>query len=89
MNINFASNLLSQGSTEQDNLSKNVKKNSFISVLNFNTELAKKRTIYDFLFFIALYSSKNGNKYLKLAPQQSLYYNQSFYWFRTHFDDRP
>ena len=51
MNKNFASNLLSQGSIEQDYLSKNVKNLSFlgclikikISELNFRTESAKKQ----------------------------------------------
>ena len=66
MNKNFASNLLSQGSIEQDYLSKNVK-NSVLGVFNknfnFSTESAKKSTIYDFLFLIALYSPKNDNKH--------------------------
>ena len=53
MTKTFASNLLSQGSIEQDNLSKNAKKFSFlenlikisISVLNFGTESTEKPTI--------------------------------------------
>ena len=50
-------------SIEQDFLSKNVNKFSFsFSVLNFSTESAKKTTIYDFIFLIALYSPKNDNK---------------------------
>ena len=40
----------------------------------FNTESAKEPTTYEIV---------------KLAPQQSLYYNQSFSRFGTHFDDRP
>ena len=71
MRKNFASSLLSQGCIEQDYLSKNVKKISFlgcliknsISVLNFSTESAKKSAIYDFLFLIAFYSPKNVSKH--------------------------
>ena len=66
MNKNFASSLLSQGSIEQDYLSKNVKNLKFlkiqISVLNFSTESAKKATINNLLFLIALYSPKYNNK---------------------------
>ena len=35
---NFASNLLSQGSIEEDYLSKNLKNLSFADLINFNTE---------------------------------------------------
>ena len=35
---NFASNLLSQGSIEQDYLSKNLKNLSFADLINFSTE---------------------------------------------------
>ena len=71
MNKNFASNFLSQGNIEQDCLSKNVKKNQFlsclieisISVLKFNTESSKKPTLYDMLFLTAIYSPKNDNKH--------------------------
>ena len=68
MNKNFASNLLSQGSIEQDYLSRKIPilecliKVS-ISVLNFSTESAKKLTIYYLLFFIVVYSPKNDNKH--------------------------
>ena len=34
-----------------------------ISVLNFSTESAKKPTIYDLLFLIAIYAPKNDNKH--------------------------
>ena len=67
---NFASKLLSQGSTELDNLSKNAKKFPFsgnlvkrsISALNFSTESAEKPTIYDLLFFVEIYSLKNDKQ---------------------------
>ena len=70
----------SQGSIEQDYLWNNVKNFSFWgylikmsnSVLNFSTESAKP-TIYDFLFFITLYSPKNHNNRIPLK-WQSLYY---------------
>ena len=69
MNESLAPNLLSQGIIEQDYLSKNIKKSVFvvlikasIDVVNFSTELAKKPTIYDLLFLIAIYSPENGNK---------------------------
>ena len=70
MNKNFASNLLSQGSIEQDNLPKNVKKIEFlgclikasISVLNVSSESAKQLTIFDLLFHIAICSPKNDNE---------------------------
>ena len=47
--------------------------------------------MYDLLFLIAIYSSKNDNKRPseKLTPQQSLYYSRSFSRFGTSFDDRP
>ena len=69
-----------QGSIEQDYLWNNVKNFSFWgylikmsnSVLNFSTESAKP-TIYDFLFFITLYSPKNHNNRIPLK-WQSLYY---------------
>ena len=35
-----------------------------IPVMNFSTETAKKLTLYDLLFFIAIYSSNNENKHL-------------------------
>ena len=38
MTKNFASNLLSQGSIEQDYLSKNLKNLSFADLINFSTE---------------------------------------------------
>ena len=31
--------------------------------MNFSTESAKERTIYDLLFFIVIYSSNNDNKH--------------------------
>ena len=60
MNESLAPNLLSQGIIEQNFSSKNIK--ASIYVVNFSTELAKKRTIYDLLFLIAIYSPENGNK---------------------------
>ena len=55
-----------------------------ISVLNFSTESAKEQTIYDLLFFSAVYFSKNVNK------KSALYYDhgnyQSFSRFGTHFE---
>ena len=71
MTKNFATKLLSQGSIELDNVSKNAKKIPFlgnlikisISVLNFSAESVEKSTIYDLLFLVAIYSPKNGNKH--------------------------
>ena len=69
MNESLAPNLLSQGIIEQNFSSKNIKKSVFvvltkasIYVVNFSTELAKKPTIYDLLFLIAIYSPENDNK---------------------------
>ena len=55
MKKNFVSNLLSKGSVGQDYLSKNIK--------IFNTETAKKITIFVLLFLIAIYSPKNDHKH--------------------------
>ena len=52
----FESKLLSQGSIEQDHLSKNVKNLGSSKKINFSTESIKKSTIYDLLFIIAIYS---------------------------------
>ena len=54
-------------------LSKNIKDliKTYISVLNFSTESAKKLTIYDLLFLIALYSSKTDNKHPLLENCQN------------------
>ena len=60
MNKNFLSNLLSQRCIQQGY---EVLNKISISVLNFSTESAKERTIYDFLFLIAIYSPKNDNKH--------------------------
>ena len=66
MNKNFASNLLSQDSTERDHPPKN-KKISFFGLsnknINFSTESTKKPTIYDLLFLVATYFPKNDNKH--------------------------
>ena len=66
MTKNFVSKLLSQGSIEFDNVSKNAKKIPFlgnlikilISVLNFSAESFEKSTIYDLLFLVAIYFLK-------------------------------
>ena len=71
MTKNFASKLLSQGSTKLDNLSKNAR-NFFlwgnlikesISALNVSTVLDEKSTIYDLLFLITIWPPKNDNKH--------------------------
>ena len=56
---------------------------TLISVLNFSTESAKKPTIYDLLFLIAIYSPKNDSKH----PSEMRDYHRSR--FGTHFNDRP
>ena len=66
MNKILLLNLLSQGSNKQGYLLSNIKKFQFlerlikvsISVLNFSTESANKRTIYDLLFLFVIYSPK-------------------------------
>ena len=85
MDKHCPSNLLSQGSIEQDYLWNNVKSFSFWgylikmsnSVLNFSTESAKP-TIYDFVFLITLYSPKNHNNRIP-RNWQSLYYITEFF----------
>ena len=70
MNKNFASNLFSQGSIEQDYLSKMYKVFVFW-VFNKNTNFSNEfqqfptefPTIYDLLFLIAIYFPKNDNKH--------------------------
>ena len=71
MTKNFASKLLSQGSTKLDNLSKNAR-NFFlwgnlikesISALNVSTVLDEKSTIYDLLFLITIWPPKIDNKH--------------------------
>ena len=66
MTKKFASNLLTQGSIEQDNLSKKCEKFLFLGnlikisilVLNLSTKSGEK----PMLFLIAIYPSKNDNK---------------------------
>ena len=53
--------LLSQGSIEQDHLSKNVKNFGFNKNINFSTKSVKEPTVYDLLFIIATYSPQNVN----------------------------
>ena len=70
MNKSFALNLLSQGSIENDYLSKNEKVLVFWVFnenRNFSTEFQykvslKKTAIYNLLFLITIYSPKNDNK---------------------------
>ena len=65
INKNFGSSLLFPGLSIEK-----CKRSQFlgclikikISVLNFSTESAKKKTIYNLLFFTALCSPKNDNK---------------------------
>ena len=57
----FELNLLSQGSIEQDYLSKNVKKFGSDKNINFSNESVKKTTIYNLLFIIATYFFQNVN----------------------------
>ena len=95
MDKHFPSNLLSQGSIEKDYLWNNVKKFSFWgylikmsnSVLNFSTESAKP-TVYNFLFLITLYSSKNHNEHPS-EMSVTLLYNRGFSGFGSHFNDSP
>ena len=63
---NFVSKSLSQGGIEQDYLLKQWKIQVFgvfNKNINFSTESTDKPKIYDLLFLIAIYSSKNDNKY--------------------------
>ena len=72
----FELKFLSQGSIEQDHLSKNVKKFGSDKKINFSNESAKKPTIYDLLFIIAIYSLENVNKQsseMKNKRQNSLF----------------
>ena len=54
----FESNLLSQGSIEQDRLPKNVRNLRSNKKINFKIESVKKPTIYDLIFIIAIFFSK-------------------------------
>ena len=60
--ILFELKLLSQSNIEQDHLSKNVKKIGYDKKISFSNESVKKKTIYDLLFSIAVYSLQNVNK---------------------------
>ena len=98
MNKHFASNLLSQGSIEHGSIEQ-CKKIQFlvylmkisISVLNFSSESAKRPTIYDLLFLIAISTPKSNNKHPSEMRNQhhSSHFNRSFSRFGTNFDDRP
>ena len=57
-----------------------------IKVMNFSAESAKKPTLFDLLFLIAIYSPKNENKH---PSETRNYYDQNFSRFGTYFDDRP
>ena len=85
MNKNFASNLISQDSIEQNYLSKIVEESVFgvfycakisISVLNFSTESVKKPTVYDLLFLIAIYYPKNDNKH---SSEMRSYHHSNYF----------
>ena len=86
----FTSKLLSQGSIEQERLSKIVKISvleEFNKKINFSTESVKK-TIYDLLLNTAIHSTKDVNKYhskAKNAPTLSFYNKRSFSGFREIF----
>ena len=74
--ILFELKLLSQGSTEQDHLSKNVKKFGSDKKINFSNESVKKPTIFDLLFTTAIYSLQNVSKQfseMKNKHQNSLF----------------
>ena len=74
--IVFELKLVSQGSIEQDHLSKNVKKFGSDKKINISNESVKKPTIYDLLFIIAIYSLQNVNKQsseMKNKRQNSLF----------------
>ena len=60
----------------------------------FSAKSAEKSTIYDKLFFVAIYSSENDNIHLSKKrnqhwSEQLLYYKWSFSRFGTHFDEMP
>ena len=60
----------------------------------FSAKSAEKSTIYDKLFFVAIYSPENDNihpskKRNQHWSEQLLYYKWSFSRFGTHFDERP
>ena len=60
--ILFKLKLHTQGSIEQDYLSKYVKKFGSDKKIYFSNESVKKPSIYDLLFIIAIYSLQNVNK---------------------------
>ena len=65
MNKNLASNLLSQGSIEQEYLSKNEvfdKNKKFSTEFQYWIGETAKPVIHYLLFLIALYSPKNGKQ---------------------------
>ena len=62
-NTLFELKLLSQGSIEQNYLSKNVKNFGSHRKINFRNESVKKPMIFDLLFIIAIYSLQNVNKH--------------------------
>ena len=58
---------------------------AFNKNINFNNESAKKPTIYDLMFLVAICSSKIDYKHL---PEISIR-TVTLLTFGTHFDDRP
>ena len=63
-----------------------------VSVPIFSTESAGKPTIYDLLFLLTIYFPKIAISTFwdeKLAPEQALYYKQSFSVLGTHFEHMP
>ena len=80
--ILFELKLLSQSNIEQDHLSKNVKKIGYDKKISFSNESVKKKTIYDLLFSIAVYSLQNVNKQsseMKNKHQNSLFTAITFF----------
>ena len=86
--ILFELKLLSQGSIEQDHLSKNVKKFGYEEKINFSNESVKKPTIYDLLFIIAVYCLQNVNTQsseMKNKHQNSLFTTNTVFPLRIPF----
>ena len=86
--ILFELKLLSQGSIEQDHLSKNVKKFGYDEKINFSNESVKKPTIYDLLFIIAVYCLQNVNTQsseMKNKHQNSLFTTNTVFPLRIPF----
>ena len=86
----FESKLLSQGNIEKNHLSKNVKNSGFNKKTSFSPKSVKKRTIYNLLLLMAIYSLQNVNKHPSEMENQhqNILFTLSTYFYRfgAHFD---